>query len=82
MGTGMARKSADEGRRPEGADRHEKARELAEDALGELAKGREDKADGLIAEARELDESALEEVVRDLEEDAGSDPKAAEKQPD
>ena len=55
---------------------------MAEDALGELAKGREDKADSLIAEAKKLDESALEEVVQDLDEDAGSDPKAAEKQPD
>ena len=78
----MARKSADEGRRPEGADRHEKARELAEDALGELAKGREDKADRLIEEAKKLDESALVEVVQELDEDAGSDPDAAEKLPD
>jgi hypothetical protein len=36
----------------------------------------------LIEEARKLDESALGEVVQDLEEDAGSDPKAAEKLPD
>ena len=35
-----------------GDDRHEKARDLAEDALGELAKGREDEADRLIEEAR------------------------------
>jgi hypothetical protein len=62
--------------------KHEKARELAEDALGALAEGREDKADRLIEEAKKLDESALEEVVQDLDEDAGSDPKAAEKQPD
>ena len=65
-----------------GDDRHEKARALAEDALGELAKGREDKADKLIEQAKELDASALEEVVQDLDEDAGSDPKAAEKLPD
>lgn len=64
-----------------GDDRHEKARDLAEDALGELAKGREDEADRLIEEAKKLDKSALEEVVQDLAEDAGSDPKAAEKQP-
>lgn len=69
-------------RQSSGDDRHEKARDLAEDALGELAKGREDKADRLIDEAKKLDKSALEEVVQDLEEDAGSDPKAAEKQPD
>lgn len=72
----MAReKPGDEG------ERHEKARDLAEDALGELAKGREDKADRLIEEAKALDESALEEVVEDLDEDAGSDPEAAEKSP-
>lgn len=69
-------------RQSSGDDRHQKARDLAEDALGELAKGREDKADRLIDEAKKLDKSALEEVVQDLEEDAGSDPKAAEKRPD
>ncbi len=74
----MARQGTDGG----GDDRHEKARELAEDALGELAKGREDKADKLIEQAKKLDASALEEVVQDLDEDAGSDPKAAEKLPD
>ena len=79
----MARQGTDEGKgQPDGDDWHEKARELAEDALGELAKGREDKADRLIEEARKLDESALGEVVQDLEEDAGSDPEAAEKLPD
>jgi hypothetical protein len=72
----MARQGTDEG------DRHEKARNLAEDALGELAKGHEDKADKLIEQAKKLDESALEDVVQDLDEDAGSDPKAAEKLPD
>ncbi len=78
----MARQNTDEGRQGQpDADRHEKARELAEDALGELAKGREDKADRLIEEAKKLDESALEEVVRDLDEDAGSDPDAAAKLP-
>ena len=65
-----------------GDDRHEKARDLAEDALGELAKGREDKADELIEQAKKLDRSAVEEVVQDLDEDAGSDPNAAEKLPD
>ena len=79
----MARQGTDEGQNaPDGADRHEKARELAEDALGALAKGQEDKADRLIEEAKKLDGSALEEVVQDLDEDAGSDPKAAEKLPD
>ncbi len=83
----MARQGTDdEGQQaaPDGAadDRHEKARELAEDALGALAKGQEDKADRLIEEAKKLDESAVVEVVEDLEEDAGSDPDVAEKLPD
>ncbi len=83
MGIAMARQGTDEGQKAaDGGDRHEKAREMAEDALGELAKGREDKADRLIAEAKKLDESALEEVVEDLDEDAGSDPDAAAKLPD
>ena len=76
----MARQGTDE--RQPNEDRHEKARELAEDALGELAKGQEDKADRLIEEAKKLDESAVVEVVQDLEEDAGSDPGVAEKLPD
>jgi hypothetical protein len=76
----VARQGTDEGQ-PDNS-RHEKARELAEDALGELAKGREDKADRLIEEAKKLDESALVEVVQELDEDAGSDPDAAEKLPD
>ncbi len=82
----MARQGTDEGQKaaPDGGadDRHEKARELAEDALGALAKGQDDKADRLIEQAKKLDESALEEVVQDLDEDAGSDPDAAEKLPD
>jgi hypothetical protein len=79
----MARQGTDEGQgAPGDGDRHEKARALAEDALGELAKGREDKADRLIEEAKRLDDSAIAEVVEDLEEDAGSDPDAAEKLPD
>jgi len=48
----VARQGTDEGQ-PDNS-RHEKARELAEDALGELAKGREDKADRLIEEAKKL----------------------------
>lgn len=76
MGGGMAKQGAD------GGGEHEKARDLAEDALGALAEGREDEADKLIERAKKLDESAVEEVVRDLDEDAGSDPKAAEKLPD
>jgi hypothetical protein len=76
----MARQKANGDQDQSGdADRHVKARNLAEDALGELAKGREDKADRLIEEAKQLDETALQEVVEDLDEDAGSDPDAAEK---
>ena len=58
-------------------DRHEKARDLGEAALGKLAEGQEAEADQLIEEAKKLDESALKELVQDLEEDAGSDPDAA-----
>jgi hypothetical protein len=80
----MARQGANKGQeQPDegGGDRHEKARGLAEDALGELTKGREGEADRLIEEAKKLDESALAEVVEDLDEDAGSDPDAAKKLP-
>ena len=62
-------------------DRHEKARDLGEAALGKLAEGREAEADRLIERAKKLDASALEEIVEDLEEDAGSDPDAAKKSP-
>lgn len=78
----MARQGTDNAQEQPGEDRHEKARDLAEDALGALAEGREKEADKLIEEAKKLDESALEEVVADLDEDAGSDPDAAEKLPD
>lgn len=71
----MARQGTD-------GDPHEKAKDLAEDALGELAKGREEEADKLIEQAKKLDESAVREVVEDLDEDAGSDPDVAEKLPD
>jgi uncharacterized protein HemY len=78
----MARKNANDEQGQSDRDRHEKARALTEDALGELAEGREDKADRLIEKAKALDESALQEVVEDLDEDAGSDPDATEKLPD
>ena len=57
-------------------DAHEKARDLAEQALDDLAHGWEREADRHIAEAKTLDESALREVVEELEEDAGSNPDA------
>ena len=62
-------------------DRHEKARDLGEAALGKLAEGQEAEAGQLIEEAKELDESALKELVEDLDEDAGSKPDGAEKSP-
>ena len=62
-----------------GDARHEKALDKAEAALGALADGDQAKADRLVREAERLDPGAVEEVARDLEEDAGSDPKAAEK---
>jgi hypothetical protein len=58
-------------------DRHEKARDLGEAALGKLAEGHEAEADQLIEKAKKLDESALKEIVEDLDEDAGSNPDAA-----
>jgi hypothetical protein len=61
--------------------KHEKARDLVEDALDKLDKGNEKEADRLIEEAKKLDESAAAEVVQDLDEDAGSDPDAAKKMP-
>ncbi len=60
-------------------DRHEKARNLGEAALGKLADGQEAEADELIEQAKKLDETALKEIVEDLEEDAGSNPNAAKK---
>ena len=60
-------------------DKHEHARDLAEQALEALDEGDEARADRLIAEAKKLDKSAVVEVVRDLEEDAGSDPDAAKR---
>ncbi|TCZ51436.1 hypothetical protein [Roseicella aquatilis] len=63
------------GRTPD--DAHEKARELGEQALEDLAQGREKEADRHIAEARKLDEGALRELVQDLDEDAGANPDAA-----
>ncbi len=73
----MAKQGRDAAR--PGDDRHEKARDLGEAALGKLAEGREAEADRLIERAKKLDETALEEIVEDLEEDAGSDPGAAKK---
>jgi hypothetical protein len=57
-------------------DAHEKARDLGERALEDLAQGREKDADRHIEQAKRLDEGALHELVEDLDEDAGSNPDA------
>ena len=59
------------------AERHERARQLAEQALEEYAKGDKKRGDELAEEAARIDRSAVEEVVQELDEDAGSDPEAA-----
>jgi hypothetical protein len=51
-------------------DKHEKAVDLTEEALGKLADGDQKAADALIEKARKLDRTGPEEVVRDLDEDA------------
>lgn len=53
-------------------DKHEKARDLTEQALEALDEGDEAQADELIEQAKKLDPSALTEVVEDLDEDAAS----------
>ncbi len=75
----MAKQGKDPARSDD--DRHEKARDLGEAALGKLADGQEAEADELIEQAKKLDETALNEIVEDLEEDAGSNPNAAKKPP-
>ena len=59
---------AQQGKGPTRSDdeRHEKARDLGEEALGKLAEGNEIEADQLIEKAKKLDESALKEIVEDL----------------
>ncbi len=52
------------------ASKHDKARELTEQALDKLVQGQDSEADALIAKAKKLDESAVVQVVEDLEEDA------------
>jgi hypothetical protein len=67
---------------PRPDDAHEKARDLAERALDDLAQGRGREADRHIDQAKKLDEGALREVVQDLEEDAGSNPDAVKDRQD
>ncbi len=64
------------------ADAHEKARELGERALDELAQGREREADKHIEQAKKLDEGALREIVEELDEDKGSNPDAVKDRQD
>ena len=59
-------------------DPHEKARDLAEQALDEYAKGDDAKGDKLAEQAVRIDRSAVEEVVQDIDEGAGSSPGAAD----
>ena len=54
------------------SDKHEKARDLAEEALEALDKGDEARADQLIDKAKKIDKSALVEVVEELDEAAGT----------
>lgn len=49
---------------------HDKARDLAEEALGAYAKGDEKKGDALAEKAKTIDRSAVVEVVEELDEDA------------
>ena len=49
---------------------HDKARELAEDALAAFAKGDEKKGEALAEQAKTIDRSAVVEVIEDLDEDA------------
>ncbi|GGC54226.1 hypothetical protein GCM10011504_35760 [Siccirubricoccus deserti] len=62
-------------------DAHEAARDLGEQALDDLAHGRERAADRHIRQAKRLDPGALKEIVEDLEEDAGSNPDAVKDRP-
>ena len=59
---------ADEKTGPE----HDKARDLAESALGAYAKGDEKKGDALAEQAKKIDRSAVVEVVEELDEDAAA----------
>ncbi len=51
-------------------DTYEKARDLAEAALGEYAHGNEKKGDKLAEQAVKTDRHAVEELVEELDEDA------------
>ena len=56
---------------------HDKARELAEDALAAFAKGDEKKGEALAEQAKTIDRSAVVEVIEDVDEDAAVTGRAA-----
>ena len=53
-------------------DKHQKALDLTEQALGKLDEGDDKAADTLIEEAKALDPSAPKEIVAELDEDAAA----------
>ncbi len=53
-------------------DKHEKARDIAEEALGAFSEGDEKRGSELTQKAAKIDRSAVEELVQELDEDAGS----------
>ncbi len=57
---------------PKMTGEHDKARALAEDALGAYANGDEKKGDALAEKAKTIDRSAVVEVVEELDEDAAN----------
>jgi hypothetical protein len=59
------------------SSKHDKARDLTEQALEKLVEGQDGAADELIEKAKKLDQSAVEEVVDDLDEDAANRSKTA-----
>ena len=63
----MADTSGDTGKTGEAYDQ---ARDLAEAALGEYAKGDAKQGDKLAQQAVKIDKHAVEELVEDLDEDA------------
>lgn len=58
-------------------DKHEKARDLTEQALDKLEAGQDRAAETLIEKAKRLDETAVAEVVEDMDEDAADRGEAA-----
>ncbi len=66
--------------KPERADdaatKNEKARQLAEEALGAYADGDKPRGDKLAEQAQEIDRAAVVEVVEEIDEDAARQGKA------